>query len=189
MSADQIENIIIDGVNIKALYGKYTCFKKERDLIDFDDMLEMALNILEGSPDILNSFKNKYKYFNVDEAQDNSILQNRIIDILSSENNNIFMAGDEDQCIYGFRGACPQSFFEFESKWGSESILKLETNYRSTGTIIAGANAVINHNSFGEKINMVSANETGDYIGFKYLDGFIPGTNNEVAEAKWIASE
>ncbi|MBE6021195.1 MAG: ATP-dependent helicase [Clostridiales bacterium] len=177
MSADQIENIIIDGVNIKALYGKYTCFKKERDLIDFDDMLEMALNILEGSPDILNSFKNKYKYFNVDEAQDNSILQNRIIDILSSENNNIFMAGDEDQCIYGFRGACPQSFFEFESKWGSESILKLETNYRSSAAILETAEKFISQNKNRYKKKLQGVTKDRGKVAVKSFD-----TMNELTE-------
>ena len=124
----------------------------------------------------------------VHNCQDTSTDQYQLVRLLAGQ-NKLMMVGDINQSIYGFRNARPEYLNDFCRLYPNAKLLKLEKNYRSTGNIILAANAVINNNSFGEKINMQSANELGDKIGIKYFDGFIPGTNNEVGEAKWIASE
>lgn len=141
-----VPDISVSGISLNYISEKYEKYKKDHGFMDFDDILIYALRILENCPDILKVWQDMYYYFNVDEAQDNSKIQNCIMNALSSRFNNIFMAGDEDQCIYGFRGAYPQSFFEFEEKWGSENIIKLQTNYRSCDKILQAAESFINQN-------------------------------------------
>lgn len=142
----EIEAVELPKVRFSEVLDAYESFKKRNKVMDFDDIMLFALQILEKVPDILEDFQQKYRYFNVDEAQDNSLIQNRIMQILSSETNNLFMVGDEDQCIYGFRGAYPRSFFEFSERWGEENIIKLETNYRSCDAILRYAEGFISQN-------------------------------------------
>ncbi len=146
LSKDEIADISIRGIDFAEIFDKYTEYKKENNLMDFDDILAFSLSILRNNPDILAYFQNKYIYYNVDEAQDNSLIQNRIIETLTSKHNNLFMVGDEDQCIYGFRGAYPNAFFEFSKKWGEENIIKLQTNYRSDDLILQVAESFISQN-------------------------------------------
>ncbi len=152
----KIKNLMIDreewsewkvnGIRFEQVYEAYENHKLEHGLMDFDDMLVFALDILQKYPDILDYIQKKYTYFNVDEAQDNSLVQNRIIRLISSKYNNLFMVGDEDQCIYGFRGAYPQAFFEFSEKYGEDNIIKLQTNYRSCDLILKLSEKFISQN-------------------------------------------
>ena len=173
---------------VASVYREYQnrCWRERS--FDFDDLIIYTIMLLSSYPEVSKWIHDNIKYVMVDESQDTSTDQYQLIKLIAGQ-NNLMMVGDINQSIYGFRNARPEYLNDFCKLYPNSKLLKLETNYRSTGTIIAGANAVINNNSFGEKINMVSANETGDKIGFKFLNGFIPGTNNEVAEAKWIASE
>ncbi len=139
-------SIAIGKVDFAGVFKAYEEYKKSHRLMDFDDMMIFALQILNEVPAVLSAFQERYRYFNVDEAQDNSLIQNRIMQVLSSKTNNLFMVGDEDQCIYGFRGAYPRSFFEFQEKWGEENIIKLETNYRSCDAILRQAEEFISQN-------------------------------------------
>ena len=173
---------------VASAYREYQnqCWREKS--FDFDDLIIYTIMLLSSYPDVNKWIHENIKYVMIDESQDTSTDQYQLIRLLAGQ-NNLMMVGDINQSIYGFRNAKPEYLNDFCKLYPNAKLLKLEMNYRSTGNIIAGANAVINHNSFGEKINMVSANEIGDKIGLKYFDGLIPGTNNELGEAKWIASE
>ncbi len=173
---------------VASAYREYQnkCWKEKS--FDFDDLIIYTIMLLSSYPGVNDWIHENIKYVMIDESQDTSTDQYQLIRLLAGQ-NNLMMVGDINQSIYGFRNAKPEYLNDFCKLYPDAKLLKLEKNYRSTGNIITAANAVINNNSFGEKINMISANETGDKIGFKYFDGFIPGTNNEIGEAKWIASE
>lgn len=173
---------------VASAYREYQnqCWREKS--FDFDDLIIYTIMLLSSYPEVIKWVHENIKYVMVDESQDTSTDQYQLIRLLAGQ-NNLMMVGDINQSIYRFRNARPEYLNDFCKLYPTAKMLKLETNYRSTKNIVMAANAVINHNSFGEKINMVSANEIGDKIGFKYFDGIIPGTNNEVAEAKWIASE
>ena len=154
---EKIADISVKKADFSRVYSGFEEFKRKKKVMDFDDIMIFALQILEEMPDILDYYQRRFRYFNVDEAQDNSLVQNRIIEKLSSGTHNLFMVGDEDQCIYGFRGAYPQAFFEFSDKWGEENIIKLETNYRSLETILENAEKFISQNKNRYKKRLIGA--------------------------------
>lgn len=173
---------------VASVYREYQnqCWREKS--FDFDDLIIYTIMLLSSYPEVSKWVHDNIKYVMIDETQDTSTDQFQLIRLLAGE-NNLMMVGDINQSIYGFRNAKPEFLNDFCKLYPNSKMLKLEKNYRSTGNIISAANAVINNNTFGEKINMISANEKGDKIGLKYFDGLIPGTNNEIAESKWIASE
>ena len=99
------------------IYKSYCEELKKKELMDFDDQLIYALNILKNYPDILSFYQERYKFICVDESQDTSKIQHQIINKLASKSRNIFMVGDEDQSIYGFRAAYPQALYNFEKTY------------------------------------------------------------------------
>ncbi|MBQ4627892.1 MAG: ATP-dependent helicase [Clostridia bacterium] len=118
------------------IFGIYNEFLKQSSLMDYDDQLVYAHTILRKYPRILEYFQDRYQYICVDEAQDTSKLQHEIIRLLAMKYNNIFMVGDEDQSIYGFRAAYPRALTEFRSNYPNASVYYMETNYRSTKEIV-----------------------------------------------------
>lgn len=146
------------------IYQEYERFKKENGLMDYDDMLSYTYDIFCRFPKILNEFQERYTYINIDEAQDTSLLQHRIIQCLS-EKNYVFMVGDEDQSIYSFRGASPKELLEFQKNYRDGLILKMEQNYRSHQDIIEKANDFIKQNKQRYEKNMFcDNNETGSTL-------------------------
>ena len=112
-------------------------------MIDYDDQMIYALRILEQYPEVLGHFREQYRYFCVDEAQDTSRIQHDMIDLLAAQSRNLFMVGDEDQSIYGFRAAYPQALVSFEDRHRGARLLLMETNYRSRQEIVRAADTLI----------------------------------------------
>lgn len=161
----------IDGIKLEnsscdfpQIYRVYLKHMLENRLMDFDDQLVYARDILRSHGDILGYFQNRYIYINVDEAQDTSKIQHNIIRLLASKNRNLFMVGDEDQSIYGFRAAYPEELMSFGKNYPEAKILLMEQNYRSTKTIAERANAFIKSNSSRYDKNMFSENAVGDKL-------------------------
>lgn len=151
-------------------YRAYIAYMDEHGLMDFDDQLLYAYKYLREYPDVLDLLQEKYRYISVDEAQDTSFVQHMIIRLLASKYQNIFMVGDEDQCIYGFRGAYPQALLEFSDIYPNAVQLYMETNYRSTQEIVSSANKFIKRNHNRYQKNMVTVNDKGCKISEKKLD-------------------
>lgn len=146
LKGEQIESVEVEGINFPPIYQSYCKILRERKLMDYDDQMVYALQILRQYPKILRAVQCRYRYFCVDEAQDTSKIQHRIIQLLASQSHNLFMVGDEDQSIYGFRAAYPQALAEFERLYPSAKILYMEQNYRSTQEIVAVADKFIQKN-------------------------------------------
>lgn len=143
----QIKKQKVDVSNFFEIYTIYNHILRERSLIDYDDQMVYALKILKSVPDVLKYFQNTYKYILVDEAQDTSKIQHEIIGLLAKKSKNIFMVGDEDQSIYGFRAAYPKALMDFSKNYKGAEIHLLETNYRSGKDIVAAAAITISKNT------------------------------------------
>lgn len=159
---DELDDLQLDGgLPVAPLYRAYCKTLRARRLMDFDDQLVYALQILHRCPDILADLRRRFQVLCVDEAQDTSLIQHRIIRLLAGDGRGLFMVGDEDQSIYGFRAACPEALMEFEATYPGARVLFLERNYRSTPQIVEAANRFIQHNSARRPKRMVADSPSG----------------------------
>lgn len=131
--------------NIKEIYLEYEKIKKQKHLLDFDDMQVYALKLLEDEK-LLKSIKNKYKYFQLDEGQDTSLLQFKILEKIVMPENNLLVVADDDQSIYSFRASNPNYLLNFTKIYKDAKIMTLDTNYRSGEEIIKLAKNFIGQN-------------------------------------------
>ncbi|MDA3958823.1 ATP-dependent helicase [Oceanispirochaeta sp.] len=131
----------------KPLYLEYEDHMRIYNAVDFDDLIVKPIRLLEKSPDILDKYQEKFRYIMVDEFQDTSTIQYKMLQLLSSKYRNICCVGDDDQSIYSWRGANFGNILQFETDFPELMEIKLERNYRSTGTILKAANAVIANNA------------------------------------------
>lgn len=165
---DKLNQVMIstsDGkMEITTLYNAYVRYMRQNRLMDFDDQLVFAYIILKKIPSILSRYQDAYKYICVDEAQDTSLIQHKIIQLLVSSHKNLFMVGDEDQSIYGFRAAYPQALLNFEKNWPNAKVLYIETNYRSTPQIVDAAADFIRQNRKRRNKAMKAKNKDGPKI-------------------------
>lgn len=129
------------------IYEEYQNILKKKRLIDFDDMLVFCYDLLSKRSDILGAWQNKYQYILIDEFQDINKIQYKIVQLLANKSQNIFVVGDDDQSIYGFRGAKPEIMLNFKNDYPNTKKMNLNINYRSTGSIVMAAKSVIDHNS------------------------------------------
>ncbi|WP_417080759.1 UvrD-helicase domain-containing protein, partial [Mobilibacterium timonense] len=141
------------------VYREYSRTLKSRKLMDYDDQIVFAAQILRDPrfSRVLDRYRSRFRWLMVDEAQDTSKLQHQIIRTLAGGRRNIFMVGDEDQSIYGFRAAFPQALLDFHVTWPEAEIHRLQTNYRSGKEIVEAASRVIVHNKNRYEKNMVAA--------------------------------
>ncbi len=146
-----------DDIPIDGIYEEYSRRLSENRLMDFDDQMVYALRILKKHSKVREHFKNRYRYLLVDEAQDTSKIQHYIIQLLSYDSNKLFVVGDEDQSIYGFRAAYPQALMEFENTYKGGQTMLLETDYRSDGYIVNAAARFIKLNRTRREKKMRSA--------------------------------
>ncbi len=157
LKADEILNRseLSDYRKIATIYKDYETEIVENNLVDFDDLLMLTYKILEQDVELRKETSNRYKYIMVDEYQDTNELQFRLLKLLASEHNNLCVVGDDDQSIYGWRGANIRNILEFSKHFKGTKIVKLETNYRSTEPILKAANELIEHNSqrIGKKLS------------------------------------
>ena len=135
-----------DAMEICDVYEAYEEELQAANAMDYDDLLIKTYRLLEGFPDVLAHYAERFKYIHIDEYQDTSRLQFKIAAMLASRHGNIFAVGDEDQSIYGWRGADISNILDFQKDFPDAHIIKLEQNYRSTPNILNAANAVIANN-------------------------------------------
>lgn len=144
-------------INIGQIYERYNRWLREQHLMDYDDQMVYALTILRKVPQVLAHFQDLYRYICVDEAQDTSKIQHAIFALLASRYDNLFMVGDEDQSIYGFRAAYPEALLNFEKEHRGAKILLMEQNYRSGSGIVSAADRFIQKNTLRHAKHMVCA--------------------------------
>ncbi|HOJ98521.1 MAG TPA: 3'-5' exonuclease [Termitinemataceae bacterium] len=162
----------------EGVYREYQHSLKVFNAVDFDDLLVLPIELFEKYPEVLQSYKNQYRYLMVDEFQDTSLIQYRLLRLLADR--NVCVVGDDDQSIYSWRGANYENILMFERDFPDRVEIKLEQNYRSTTTILEAANGVISHNTNRKNKKLWSGNGGG-----KPIEIFFPP--NESEEADFIA--
>ncbi len=164
------------------VYLEYQKRLLENNLVDFDDLLSLTYKILLENDDLREEISNKYQYIMVDEYQDTNELQYQLLKLLASEHNNICVVGDDDQSIYGWRGANIKNILEFHKHFEGAKVVKLEINYRSTQQILDAANNLIEHNSKRLGKKLISHVGKGDDVELQH-------SIDEVYEANIIADK
>lgn len=163
LAGKQILDIEADYLHLNDMYNAYQSALDKQNQMDFDDQMIFALKILREDGDALHSLQQRYKYICVDEAQDTSRIQHEIIRLLAC-GNNLFMVGDEDQSIYGFRAAYPKALLNFRYDYPNPYILRMERNYRSTNQIVEKAQTFISQNKGRYEKNMTAARGDGEDV-------------------------
>ncbi len=146
------------------VYMEYRRRMLQADAMDFDDLLLYAVLLLENCSEVREYYQRRFRYVLVDEYQDTNVLQYRLVRLLAGEKQNLCVVGDDDQGIYKFRGATIQNILDFEKDYPGARVVKLEQNYRSTGTILDAANAVIRENRGRKGKTLWTDNERGEII-------------------------
>ncbi len=152
--------------DFRAVYKRYGDIKKSMGVLDFDDMITECYKLLTERPDIRDRIHEMYPYILVDEFQDTNLLQYKILKLLCAPDNNIFAVGDDDQSIYGFRGARPDIMLSFEKEFKGASISALTVNYRCPEEVVRISEAIISHNEkrFSKKLVSSGQNKGHVYI-------------------------
>ncbi|MBR2718118.1 MAG: DNA helicase PcrA [Clostridia bacterium] len=162
------------------VFTEYEKRLRELNALDFDDLLVKTLTLLAEHPPVLDYYRNKFRYVLVDEYQDTNYAQYMLVKLLTDHSRNLCVVGDDDQSIYGWRGADIRNILDFEKDYPDAKVIKLEQNYRSTANILDAANQVIAHNA-GRKEKALWT-ETGEGESIKL---FCAGDERE--EAAWVA--
>ncbi|MFA4945551.1 MAG: UvrD-helicase domain-containing protein [Lentisphaeria bacterium] len=151
-------------LKIAAVYAEYQKRLRQMDLMDFDDLLVLILRLWENCPDLLQAHRARYRYLMVDEYQDTNPVQFQIVATLAGTAANLAVVGDDDQSIYGWRGADITNILSFTTHFPAAKVIRLEQNYRSTGAILQAANAVIARNPKRHGKTLWSAQPAGEKI-------------------------
>ena len=146
------------------IYNLYQNKLHEAGAFDFDDLIYYTVQLLAEHPDVREFYQNKYRYLLVDEYQDTSIAQFRLVSLLTGSEQNICVVGDDDQSIYSFRGATVENILQFEKIYPKTKTIRLEQNYRSTSNILNAANCVIQHNTERKGKTLWTQNSEGDKV-------------------------
>lgn len=158
----EIESFDTGEIPFSDIYREYNETLRENEMMDYDDQMVFAYKFLLNDDRILSHYQEMYKYICVDESQDTSKIQHKIIEILASKYRNIFMVGDEDQSIYGFRAAYPKALLNFEHTYKDAKVLYMEENFRSGKAIVKSADEFIQKNTLRHKKSMnTNASNTG----------------------------
>lgn len=150
--------------------------------MDFDDLLVRTLELLRTRPEVLEKYQERFRYISVDEYQDTNHVQYEIANLLAAKYRNLMVVGDDDQSIYSWRGADISNILDFEKDFKQAKVVKLEQNYRSTGHILAAANAVVRNNSRRKEKRLFTDLGDGEKIQAYQA-------SDERDEGRWIASE
>ena len=164
------------------VYSLYERRMVEASAMDFDDLLVRTVNLLELFADVRERYQRTFRWLLVDEYQDTNRAQYRLLQLLAGEQRNLTVVGDDAQSVYSFRAADVRNILEFDQDFSDAEVVKLEQNYRSTGTILDAANAVIANNTEQKPKNLWTDQGRGDLVTLAELD-------DEHSEARFVAGE
>ena len=167
---------------VAGVYEDYEKTLKKNNAMDFDDLLLNCVRLFEQEPEVLAKYQERFHYIMVDEYQDTNKIQYKFIKMLADRNHNICVVGDDDQCIYQWRGADITNILNFEKDFPGAKVIKLEQNYRSTGNILAAAHSVIENNAQRKNKKLWTKADDGSKIVYARLD-------SDKDEALYVAQE
>lgn len=168
------------GPLLATVYQRYMDRMKQMNLMDFSDLLSLVIQLWEQYPQVLRMYRDKFQYIMVDEYQDTNAVQLRMVATLAAEHQNLCVVGDDDQSIYGWRGADVRNILDFADHFPGATVIRLEQNYRSTNKILNAANQVIAKNSNRHDKNLWSERGEGENL-------LSIVTDDEEAEARLVA--
>lgn len=163
-------------------YEKYQESLKTFNVVDFDDLLLLTLRLFREHPEVIEKYQDRFRYIMVDEYQDTNRVQYDLIRLLAGERRNLCVVGDDDQSIYGWRGANLGNILDFEKDFPGTKVIKLEQNYRSHGYILAVANSVIKNNKLRKEKALWTERGNGDKVG-------VLKAVEEEDEARWVTEK
>ncbi|MFY9487325.1 MAG: UvrD-helicase domain-containing protein [Solirubrobacterales bacterium] len=175
----------VDGVVDEVVAAAYITYERrlrESNAMDFDDLLLRGVDLFETFPEVLAKYQNTFRHILVDEYQDTNAAQYRWVELLAREHRDLVVVGDDDQSIYGFRGADVRNILGFEKDFPDAAVVKLEQNYRSTARILEAAHAVVSRNSGRKGKKLWTDGPTGEPIRIRQL-------TDEHEEARFVAGE
>lgn len=167
---------------ISRIYELYEKELRKLNALDFSDLLCITVRLFEEKPQVLAAYQEQFRHILVDEYQDTNHLQYKIVEMLSRRNKNVFVVGDDNQSIYGWRGADITNILDFERDFPSARVIKLERNYRSTKTILSAANRLITKNRNRHEKNLWTENSEGEKLA--YFEA-----NDDREESRYVVSE
>ncbi|MDP2958562.1 MAG: UvrD-helicase domain-containing protein [Longimicrobiales bacterium] len=173
-------DIFVRGV--AKVFGPYQQALRDQNAFDFDDLLQKPVELLEENPALLASYRDRFSFLLVDEYQDTNRAQFRFLELLAREHGNLMVVGDDDQSIYGWRGADIRNILDFEETFAGARVVRLERNYRSTATILDAANAVI-----AENVNRKGKTLRTERVGGETIT--LVECFDENDEARWIVGD
>ncbi len=167
---------------VALVYSAYQDRLRKSNALDFNDLVMLAVRLFETVPEVLESYRDRYRWILVDEYQDTNAIQYRLVQLLAGTRRNLCVVGDDDQSIYRWRGADIRNILDFEKDFAGVKVIKLEQNYRSTRNILTAAGKVVEKNRGRKGKTLWTENPSGDRITFRRLE-------NEWEEARFICRE
>lgn len=162
--AQKVDKNDLREVQTAKVYQIYQTMLKESNALDFDDLIYKTVLLFRQNADVLEKYQNRFRYIMVDEYQDTNTSQYILIKMLAQKYQNLCVVGDDDQSIYGWRGANIRNILDFENDFPNTKVIKLEQNYRSTKTILEAANCVIHNNITRKDKKLWTENEKGNIL-------------------------
>ena len=185
VSADQYREMVESNFKTKTIYNVFKAYETQllkNNAMDFDDLLLNTVKLFEADEATLLKYQRRFRYIMVDEYQDTNHIQYKLIKMLAEAHHNLCVVGDDDQCIYQWRGADIRNILDFEKDFPEAKVIKLEQNYRSVGNILAAAHSVIENNRGRKGKKLWTTREDGDKIKYYRAD-------TEKDEARFVAQE
>ncbi|NIP59740.1 MAG: UvrD-helicase domain-containing protein, partial [Gemmatimonadetes bacterium] len=179
---DNAESFDLFARQVAKVYPEYQKALEEQNAFDFDDLLVKPVELFRTHGRILDEYRSRFQFVLVDEYQDTNHAQFKLLELLSSEHGNLMVVGDDDQSIYGWRGADLRNILEFEESFPGAHVVRLEQNYRSTERILDAANAVIRQNVNRKGKTLRTERSGGEVVT-------VVETADETDEARWIVDE
>lgn len=179
-NAKKTDPMDIKGVKIAKVYQIYQKNLKENNALDFDDLIYKTVLLFRTHPDVLEKYQDRFRYIMVDEYQDTNTSQYELVQMLASKYKNLCVVGDDDQSIYGWRGANIRNILDFEKDFPNTVVIKLEQNYRSTKKILEAANSVIHNNKTRKDKALWTNNDSGNILHIYKAD-------NEYDESRFVS--
>ena len=180
--AKSVDSSDIRMMKTAKVYQLYQKMLKENNALDFDDLIYKTVQLFRTHPEVLAKYQERFRYIMVDEYQDTNTSQYELVYLLASKYQNLCVVGDDDQSIYGWRGANIRNILDFEKDFPETTVIKLEQNYRSTKKILEAANAVIHHNTTRKEKSLWTENDGGSILHVYKAD-------NEYDESRYVAEQ
>ena len=180
--AQKVDKNDLKAVKIAKVYQTYQKMLKENNALDFDDLIYKTVLLFRNFPDVLEKYQDRFRYIMVDEYQDTNTSQYELVAMLAAKYKNLCVVGDDDQSIYGWRGANIRNILDFEKDFPDTVVIKLEQNYRSTKKILEAANAVIHNNQTRKDKTLWTENDAGSILHIYKAD-------NEYDECRFVAEK